>query len=200
MRTAIRTASRAADHWSAVQRARRTLDRYEDLIQRLRNNPCRIGVPSSGVTLRAAENSLRTSPISGCLIRDAARALRDALELGGDRNVGVADVDIFGIGLPRLFSVSGRGDRYEGLVPWVGDPRNPQRFLPRQLEGEDNDRTTDTEYRLLTYIANQIGEASDDVDGVIDLYTELPVCNSCNDVINQFRNEFPNVTVNVTHG
>ncbi|MDT0266076.1 deaminase domain-containing protein [Streptomyces sp. DSM 44915] len=38
------------------------------------------------------------------------------------------------------------------------------------------------------------------MDGTIDLYTELPVCDSCNDVINQFRNEFPNITINITDG
>ena len=197
VRTAIRTASRVADHWSAVQRARQALDRYADLLRRLRNNPCRIG-------LSAASDLLRTTATveaaaSPCSLRDAVAQFRRSMHVTGDRNIAAADVDIWGMDLPRLYSVSG-WDEYANTVPWVGEGHgNPQRYIPRRIEaGQDNRRFSETEFRLLNYIANRLGPSDDGIVGTIDLFTELPACDSCLSVIRQFEEDFPGIVVRVT--
>jgi hypothetical protein len=55
----------------------------------------------------------------------------------------------------------------------------------------------DSEVKILEDIARNWPR---DARGTINLFTERPPCPSCRGVIDQFREMFPNITVNVTHG
>jgi hypothetical protein len=129
--------------------------------------------------------------------QDAVAALRASGSAGAKRNIAAAEVSIEGTGSYLLRSVSGATGR-PGMVPGVGSPGNPQRFLPTATGS--NNRFSDTEFKILNSIANKLGPSSSSVRGTITLYSELPVCSSCSSVISQFSAAFPNVVLNVTTG
>jgi RHS repeat-associated protein len=129
--------------------------------------------------------------------QDAVSNLRSAGTVGAKRNIAGARVAIDGQDPEVLLSASGDAAR-AGTVPGVGTAGNPQRFIPTATGA--NNRFSDSEFKLLNYIANRLGPSSDSVSGTIDLHSELAVCPSCNSVISQFREAFPNVTINVTTG
>jgi len=56
-------------------------------------------------------------------------------------------------------------------------------------------RYNDTEVKILEDIASKIKDPN--ISGKIDLYTELPACQSCTNVILEFRNKFPNIELNI---
>ncbi|MEW1568846.1 RHS repeat-associated core domain-containing protein [Streptomyces sp. NPDC093509] len=84
------------------------------------------------------------------------------------------------------------------LVPRVGSPGNPVRFAPTRTG--KNSREEDTEYKMLTYIANQLGDASTSIRGSLTLHSSQPACMSCTPVIGQFHDLFPNIRLNYTSG
>lgn len=56
-------------------------------------------------------------------------------------------------------------------------------------------RYNDTEVKILEDIASKIKDPN--ISGKIDLYTELPACQSCTNVILEFRNKFSNIELNI---
>ncbi|WP_269208820.1 deaminase domain-containing protein, partial [Neisseria meningitidis] len=60
-------------------------------------------------------------------------------------------------------------------------------------------RNIDGEYKLLETIAQQLGN-NRNVSGRIDLFTELKACQSCSNVILEFRNRYPNIQLNIFTG
>lgn len=58
-------------------------------------------------------------------------------------------------------------------------------------------RELDSERKILEQIAEGLPP---DASGRIQLFSELPVCDSCVGVIEQFRRDFPNIELIVTHG
>lgn len=56
-------------------------------------------------------------------------------------------------------------------------------------------RYHDTEAKILEDIASQIKDSN--ISGTINLYSELPCCQSCSNVILEFRRMYPNITLNV---
>ena len=79
----------------------------------------------------------------------------------------------------------------------VGDtpPVLPASALP-VVNGPPVLRTTDSEYKILNAIANQLGDNTQ-VTGSITLMSELPPCASCSGAIEAFKVKYPNITVNV---
>ncbi|MFG2425167.1 RHS repeat-associated core domain-containing protein [Streptomyces sp. NPDC048448] len=86
----------------------------------------------------------------------------------------------------------------KGLIPTVGSPGNPARF--RAVATGRNPRIHDTEYKMLTYVANQLGDSSASVRGSLTLHSSQQACTSCTGVIGQFHDAFPNVRINYTSG
>jgi hypothetical protein len=135
---------------------------------------------------------------------DPAKVVEELMKLKGtpggfkaDANIAAATVDVDGVDPMLLASVSGQKTR-DGMVPEVG-PHNPQRYIPRRLgKTEKNNRTTDSEFKILNYVANKLGPSSPNARGTVRLHSELPVCDSCQSVLSQFRADFPNVRVIVT--
>ena len=56
-------------------------------------------------------------------------------------------------------------------------------------------RYHDTEAKILEDIASQITDPN--ISGTINLYFELPCCQSCTNIILEFRRRFPNIKLNV---
>jgi len=56
-------------------------------------------------------------------------------------------------------------------------------------------RFNDTEAKILEDIASQIKDPN--VKGRIDLFTELDACQSCSNLILEFRRKFPNIELSV---
>ena len=57
-------------------------------------------------------------------------------------------------------------------------------------------RDVDTEYKILSDIANALGNNTSAV-GKIRLFTERPPCDSCASVIAQFSNKYKNIVIEV---
>ena len=57
-------------------------------------------------------------------------------------------------------------------------------------------RDVDSEYKVLSDIANSLGNNTDAV-GTIKLLTERPPCDSCANVIMQFTNKYKNIVIEV---
>lgn len=57
---------------------------------------------------------------------------------------------------------------------------------------------TDAEYKVLSIIAETLEIFFDlTISANLYLYTELQPCESCNSIINQFKDKFPNITVEI---
>lgn len=63
------------------------------------------------------------------------------------------------------------------------------------LTGTPFDRFHDTEAKILEDIASQITDPN--ISGTIDLFTELPACQSCTNIIFEFKRKFPNIKLNI---
>nr|WP_255260059.1 deaminase domain-containing protein [Bacillus sp. AFS023182] len=59
----------------------------------------------------------------------------------------------------------------------------------------DTARFYDTEAKILEDIASQIKYPN--IFGKIDLYTELDTCQSCSNIILEFRKGYPNIQLNI---
>jgi WXG100 family type VII secretion target len=114
-----------------------------------------------------------------------------------NRNIATSNYDIDGeTGEMKAIS----GPEKEGFVDGPGEGEN--HFDPPGT-GE-NPRTADTEYKILEKIADDYW--SDDpaeraqVSGEIRLYSERIPCTSCQDIISQFEEAFPNIRIIVGWG
>ncbi|WP_255377327.1 deaminase domain-containing protein [Listeria sp. ILCC797] len=63
------------------------------------------------------------------------------------------------------------------------------------IDGTKFDRFHDTEAKILEDIASKIKDPN--TSGSIDLFTELPTCQSCSNIILEFREKFPNIKLNI---
>jgi hypothetical protein len=125
-------------------------------------------------------------------------SIRDAFGVSINKNIAYAEID-FGTGIRLdLQSVSGESFR-KGFVPppntSEGISALQRRFLT--MPSGDNLRKFDSEVILLEHIANTL---PDFASGRIRLFSEFPICPSCNGVVEQFRRMFPNIELIVTSG
>ncbi|MFJ2838740.1 deaminase domain-containing protein [Nocardia sp. NPDC087230] len=125
--------------------------------------------------------------------KQEAQEVRDRLAASGQtiaatRNVAVMRGEVDGQSV-SLDAVSGKNSP----AGTVGVPDNT-RFTPVSEDGNVR-RPTDSEYKLLETLAQQLGP---DSKGTIELYSERKPCPACLSVIKQFEEQFPGVKVNVT--
>ncbi|MBP5150622.1 deaminase domain-containing protein [Pseudomonas protegens] len=123
-------------------------------------------------------------------VMDARAGLPSDLRRGG--NVAVADIDIPGISRQMAahsgISVAGRGFIGEGSGNFVAQ------IVPNKA-GDPVYRGTDSEYKILDNIADQLG-GNRAVSGAVNIFTEKPACVSCLGAGEQFNEIYPNITVN----
>lgn len=79
-----------------------------------------------------------------------------------------------------------------------GNHQNPGTVgVPATRRFDPGTRPLDAENQILEHYADNLGPSS---RGTINLYSELEVCPSCSSVIEQFRDKFPGIELNVTWG
>ena len=66
------------------------------------------------------------------------------------------------------------------------------------VDGIKFDRYHDTEAKILENIASQIQDPN--ILGSINLYTESDACQSCTNIIFEFKRTFPNIELNIISG
>ncbi|WP_102878804.1 hemagglutinin repeat-containing protein [Pseudomonas protegens] len=116
--------------------------------------------------------------------------LPEGLKVEG--NVAVADVHIEG--LPsKIAAHSGVNRSSYGFVG-RGSGNYVSEVIPGAT-GHPINRMTDAEYKILDNISDMLGN-NRNVKGTIDLFSELKVCASCSNVIEQFKSRYPNINVN----
>jgi hypothetical protein len=145
-------------------------------------------INAQAAAYKAAKDTYATNG-GAVSLADRAAELRQSLNVGGGRNSAVAQFKIDGA-TGELVGVSGQAVR-PGTVP------APTSHVFNTIQTGNNPRTLDAEYKILEQLATQLTSTS---RGVVNLYSELPVCVSCSSVITQFQQKFPNVVVNVTIG
>ncbi|MGP3691260.1 ricin-type beta-trefoil lectin domain protein [Streptomyces sp. IBSNAI002] len=130
-------------------------------------------------------------------LKDTVNTLYANSTIGKGRAGLAAELELDGGAPQRILAMSGKQDERVGWAPPVGTPSNPARFTatPTGL----NDRTRDTEYKMLTYIANQLGAPSK-VRGSLTMHSSQHACLSCTPVMGQFAEQFPNIRINYTSG
>ncbi|WP_306036389.1 deaminase domain-containing protein, partial [Paenibacillus odorifer] len=109
-------------------------------------------------------------------------------------NVAVADVSIPDI--KKEFQAHSQIHSSDSVGSNVGDFSSSK--VDKSLETYVDDefpRFNDTEAKILEDIASQIKDPN--VKGRIDLFTELDACQSCSNLIMEFRRKFPNIELNV---
>jgi len=115
--------------------------------------------------------------------------IRSRLGVGKKRNIAFAEFEIDGK-VGELVGVSGRASR----PGTVGIPENP-RF--EKIATGNNPRTLDSEAKILEDLASKLPP---NARGTVNLFSELPLCVSCSNVVPQFQRAFPNIILNVSNG
>jgi hypothetical protein len=117
--------------------------------------------------------------------------VRQELGVGRARNIAIAEFQIGG-DTDELIAVSGQAAR----AGTVGLPQNPLFETFEVPPGHS--RAFDSEYKLLEALASRYVQTPE-VQGTVYLFTERPPCASCRNVIEQFRQQFPNIRLNVNY-
>ncbi|MGY6646109.1 MAG: deaminase domain-containing protein [Salinarimonas sp.] len=126
-------------------------------------------------------------------VRAAANNARPVMTMGDKLNVAKVEYDLDGV-TGYLYGASGN--------------RLIQNFVPPVAEGEEviparyNNRTSDTEYKLLNWLARNLNEHLDgaETSGRIVLFSQYTVCDSCANVIREFKRMFPLIDIIVIAG
>ncbi|WP_246096619.1 deaminase domain-containing protein [Paenibacillus sinopodophylli] len=116
--------------------------------------------------------------------------VRQRFNAGKTKNVALTKGEIDGE-LINLESMSG----YDPNNPNHKDnyPRPPENHY--KYSGSDNKgRLQDTEQKMIEYLRERF-KNNPDVEGSIEIISHNPICISCNDIIDQFRIDFPNIKV-----
>lgn len=122
-------------------------------------------------------------------LSERAVQVRSELNIGSGRNIAVAEYSIDGRSA-ELVGVS-------GLAKRPGTVDVPEKQVFETIQTGNNPRTMDSEYKILSHLADKLTPSS---QGVVNIYSELPVCVSCSGVISQFQQRFPGVVVKVETG
>lgn len=108
----------------------------------------------------------------------------------------VADVDILGVknhfvAHSRINSATDKGaDVADFSYLITGSERKFTAYTEDRYP-----RFHDAEAKILEHIASQIVDYN--IRGTVNLYSELPCCQSCSNIILEFRRTFPNIELNV---
>ncbi|TKI53432.1 hypothetical protein FC756_24015 [Lysinibacillus mangiferihumi] len=118
-------------------------------------------------------------------------------------NFAYAEVNISGIDKKDFYAHSGIHDaskKIPGAEEFSFKTDNPifQATEAPNKAGQSFLRDVDTEYKILNDLADKIG-TNYEVKGSIRLFTEKDTCDSCNLIIKQFDEKYPNITIEVIH-
>ena len=109
------------------------------------------------------------------------------------KNIGYLEGNVNGKTIDNRMWLSGKVEKGE-----------PQIFKAIEVEGSGGRswlRNTDSEYKMLNKLAEDLGgKYNSNIKGEIKIISELPYCNSCTGVIQQFNEMFPNVKITLIDG
>ena len=111
------------------------------------------------------------------------------IKIDKESNVAYAVYNIDGK-TDKLIGVSGTRDR-----PGTVEVPTKRRYETGQVDNYT--RANDSEVKILEEIASHL---EPDARGIVQIFSEVPVCESCAKVITQFEAEFKNVKVVVSQG
>lgn len=130
------------------------------------------------------------------LLNSQRKAIERKLQGLQKGNVAIADVNI-----PEIkseFKAHNRIHSEDSLGSIVTDfsyaPLAENRIFESYVE-DGFPRYNDTEAKILEDIASQIKDPN--IKGTIDLYSELDCCQSCSNLILEFRRKYPNIELNI---
>jgi filamentous hemagglutinin len=149
-----------------------------------------LGTPSRVLAGAATSELLERTALTQA-IKEVRAGLASDVKKGG--NVAVAQIDI--PGLPSQMAASSKVDNAGRGV--VGDGSG--NFAATELPLKNGDlvkRNTDSEYKILDNIADLLGDNTE-LRGRVKIVTERPACDSCLNVVEQFRAKYPNIEVKV---
>ena len=112
-------------------------------------------------------------------------------------NVAIADVNIPGI--KKEFSAHSQihsADSLGANVMEFSYSRTDNERIFKNYVEDGFPRYNDTEAKILEDIASKIKDPN--IKGEINLYSELDTCQSCINIILEFRDEYPNIKLNIS--
>ncbi len=121
-------------------------------------------------------------------------------------NFGYAEVEVIGTGKSEYYAHSSvqqltgeLPDRVPDicLKPKVEDELFPYSAQPTK-SGDMLNRNVDTEYKILTKLAKNLGD-DENVVGTLKLFTERAPCGSCSNVIDLFKSKYPYFEIEIIH-
>jgi The BURPS668_1122 family of deaminases len=117
--------------------------------------------------------------------------IREPLGVSPYKNIAIGEFEISG-DTGELIAISGRSTR----PGTIGLPQDPI-FVTFEVP-PGHSRAYDSEYKLLEELASRYAQTPA-VEGTINLFTERSPCDSCTNVIEQFRSQFPNIILTVNY-
>ena len=125
-------------------------------------------------------------------LSEARSTLSPKLQRSG--NAAVAQINIDGLTTRKLVGHS-QIDKAQGSFVGQGETKFESLKLPNK-KGDLIDRRVDSEYKILSNLAEQLG-SNRQAKGQVTIFTERPACLSCLGVVDQFTKRYPNIKVNV---
>ena len=125
-------------------------------------------------------------------LSEARSTLSPKLQRSG--NAAVAQINIDGLTTRKLIGHS-QIDKAQGSFVGQGETKFESLKLPNK-KGDLIDRRVDSEYKILSNLADQLG-SNRQAKGQVTIFTERPACLSCLGVVDQFIKRYPNIKVNV---
>ncbi|MEK3687284.1 deaminase domain-containing protein [Paenibacillus sp. FSL R10-2736] len=116
--------------------------------------------------------------------------VRKRFNAGKSKNVAVTKGEINGEPI-NLESMSG----YDPKNPYHKDnyPKPPENHY--KYRGSDNNgRLNDTEQKMIEYLRERF-KNNPNVEGNIEIISYKTICRSCNDIVDQFQMDFPNIKI-----
>ncbi|WP_430628146.1 deaminase domain-containing protein [Paenibacillus alvei] len=118
-------------------------------------------------------------------------------------NFAYAEVKVSGVEKQDFYAhskIHSSAKKIPGTEEFSFKPDNPKFKATEAPDAEGNIymRDGDTEYKILNDVADQLGD-NHNASGNIKLFTEKDTCGSCNEIIQQFDKEYPNVRIEVIH-
>ncbi len=118
-------------------------------------------------------------------------------KLRREGNAAVADVNVEGVSTTRM-SAHSRVDDIQPNYTSVGLVGKGNQNFEYQTIPDKNGipipRNTDSEYKILDNLADQLGDNTT-AKGTVNIFTERPACDSCQNVAEQFMERYPNIEV-----
>ncbi|OOF39704.1 hypothetical protein BKK49_07490 [Rodentibacter rarus] len=127
-------------------------------------------------------------------LAEARDSLPSNSRLKNEGNVAIARIFIEGLETKVLAGHS-RINLPQGNFVGRGKTEFNSLKLPNK-KGEIIDRKTDSEYKIFSNLADQLGN-NFQAKGQVTIFTERPACVSCLGVADQFNKRYPNIKLNI---